>query len=136
MRAQTCLHGRKPVRSCRTCKKLAKQRWYSRQSPEQRRAYHERHRNPEKIAAKNQFYWLRRNQFIQWLKAVPCMDCGQRYPPYCMDFDHRDGVTKVFGISKVSSLGRLQAEVMKCDVVCAICLRVRTARRMRRGARK
>jgi uncharacterized OB-fold protein len=38
---------------------------------------------------------------IAWHKGtgVPCADCGQRFPPVVMDFDHRDGETKSGTIS-------------------------------------
>ena len=57
------------------------------------------------------------------------MDCGKKYPPYIMDFDHRDPELKVGSIAELvakadSSL--LLAEIEKCDVVCANCHRERT----------
>ena len=62
------------------------------------------------------------------LKAGPCSDCGQCFPPCAMDFDHRPGEVKLFKIS--SALSRpenvLMAEVSKCDLVCANCHRIRT----------
>jgi uncharacterized OB-fold protein len=70
------------------------------------------------------------------LKAQPCADCGKLYPYYVMDFDHRPGETKSFGIAKylsvestTSSYAKLDAEMAKCDVVCANCHRERTYRR-------
>jgi hypothetical protein len=68
--------------------------------------------------------------FLEWLKAVPCLDCGKEYPPYVLDFDHRPGVEKKFVIGHWSvkryPLDVLQEEVMKCDLVCANCHRQRT----------
>jgi hypothetical protein len=50
-----------------------------------------------------------------------------------MDFDHRDPTTKSFrltsGAAMLASAERLEAEVAKCDVVCANCHRIRTQRR-------
>ena len=35
--------------------------------------------------------WLeRRRVLILELKSKPCLDCGNVFPPECMDFDHRD----------------------------------------------
>jgi hypothetical protein len=66
------------------------------------------------------------------LKDVPCADCGRRYPPFVMDFDHRNGEDKTGNISAMAprwSWSKIAAEVAKCDVVCANCHRMRTARR-------
>lgn len=71
-------------------------------------------------------------EWLRQLRCVPCADCGERYPPHVMDFDHRDPATKSFliagghGVSK--SREDLLAEVAKCDVVCGNCHRVRTHR--------
>jgi len=49
-----------------------------------------------------------------------------------MDFDHRDGTTKVQGVTRmVSRAGtdRILAEAAKCDIVCANCHRLRTFNR-------
>lgn len=63
---------------------------------------------------------------------MPCADCGQTFPPYVMDFDHRPGEEKSFGLAFAAS-GRsaveVQAELAKCDVVCANCHRIRTHER-------
>jgi hypothetical protein len=48
--------------------------------------------------------------FIRDLRDVPCSDCGGRFPPYMMDFDHRDPATKSFEITRVAgrvSMARL-----------------------------
>ena len=66
------------------------------------------------------------------LKDKPCADCRKKYPPYVMDFDHREGEEKSFLISKYAgrvSRKRLLAEAAKCDVVCANCHRERTHQR-------
>lgn len=61
-------------------------------------------------------------------KDRPCADCGKTYPPYVMDFDHVRG-EKLFNLGEngaTRSLEVLQAEIDKCDVVCANCHRIRT----------
>lgn len=64
---------------------------------------------------------------ISWYneaKSQPCSRCGSRFPPAAMDFHHRDPATKVAGLAllvRVASLKRLQAEVQKCDLLCANC---------------
>ena len=70
-----------------------------------------------------------RNLIIE-SKSVPCKDCGQRFPTYCMDFDHLPGYKKIFNISKYQrqnkSLQQVINEITKCEVVCANCHRIRT----------
>ena len=74
-------------------------------------------------------WYKRRRDFTNAFKVVPCMDCGVEYPPYVMDFDHRDPKDKDFTISanvRSKSLETLRQEIAKCDVVCANCHRERT----------
>jgi len=65
-------------------------------------------------------------------KQVPCADCKKEYIPFAMDFDHVRG-KKEFNISsitnKTTSIKRIEKELAKCDVVCAICHRYRTYNR-------
>ena len=65
-------------------------------------------------------------------RAVPCSDCGERYPPCAMDFDHRDPSTKRAAVTRMigrAGTQRLLDEIAKCDIVCANCHRLRTSRR-------
>jgi hypothetical protein len=65
----------------------------------------------------------------EW-RRVPCADCGGRFEPYQMDFDHRDPTMKTFtlmsGRASLKSQDNLVAEAAKCDVVCANCDAVRS----------
>lgn len=67
-------------------------------------------------------------ELIVAAKTTPCADCGQTYPPYVMDLDHRDSGTKTAAVGTMVSYSpaRLVEEIAKCDVVCANCHRVRT----------
>jgi len=72
--------------------------------------------------------------FIRSLKDNPCMDCGQKFHPCAMDFDHRDAAGKVFSIAMLGryvSMKRLMEEIAKCDLVCSNCHRLRTYTRRR-----
>lgn len=73
----------------------------------------------------------RNTAIIKAFKDRPCADCGQRFPRFVMDCDHREGTTKTLEISKglLVSEARLRTEMDKCDVVCANCHRIRTHRR-------
>lgn len=70
-------------------------------------------------------------ELIRNLKeASPCADCGNYFPYYVMDFDHRED--KLFEVSRLVALGMLKKcliEIKKCDLVCSNCHRVRTHNR-------
>jgi hypothetical protein len=65
---------------------------------------------------------------INKLKNVPCLDCNNKYPPYVMDFDHRDKGEKRFSIAWGIRYQDhvLLNEAAKCDIVCSNCHRERT----------
>ncbi len=67
---------------------------------------------------------------LRELRRVPCADCGGRFEPHQIDFDHRDPSTKSFnlmtGRAMLMSQRKLLDEVAKCDVVCVNCHRIRT----------
>ena len=70
-------------------------------------------------------------------KSKPCLDCGELHPPVVMQFDHVRG-KKVGCISNMHGgpWARVLVELSKCEVVCAICHRVRTAARCGERVRK
>lgn len=65
------------------------------------------------------------------------MDCRGVFPPHVMDFDYRDPTRKSFGLASenvyLKSRAVLEAEVAKCDVVCANSHRIRTAAALQSG---
>jgi len=66
---------------------------------------------------------------INQLKSVPCFDCQRIFPPWAMEFDHRDPSLKKFSIADATdgtSSERLKEEIEKCDIVCVVCHRFRT----------
>lgn len=70
-----------------------------------------------------------KKKFFTWLDTQSCTDCG--ISDYrVLEFDHlRD---KEFGITDrigAMTLEALQAEIDKCEIVCANCHRLRTAER-------
>lgn len=76
-----------------------------------------------------------RELIIKTKTDAVCADCKEDYPYYMMDFDHLGD--KEFTIASVKgiSLEKLQAEIDKCDVVCANCHRIRTHnRQLKHGA--
>ena len=93
-----------------------------------------RARNQERAKVYQLAYNKRRTQsrqrVIHAAKDVPCADCGVRYPPYVLDFDHVRGVKEcTIGRCLSQSLVKIETEIAKCEVVCANCHRERTHRR-------
>lgn len=75
----------------------------------------------------------RNRAYVNKIKAAsPCSDCKMPYPPYVMQFDHlgedKDRAIAALIQSPVS-LARLQAEIDKCEMVCANCHAERTHQR-------
>ena len=62
----------------------------------------------------------------QWeLKNRPCIDCGESFPPYVMQFDHVSG-EKENCVSRMTSYKKMLEEALKCEIVCANCHAIRT----------
>jgi hypothetical protein len=73
-------------------------------------------------------------RFTDDRKNRPCADCSEVRPPEAMDFDHLsdDKVDSISAlVSSLCSVEKLEAEITKCEVVCANCHRVRTWTRQR-----
>lgn len=68
--------------------------------------------------------------FVQEKKDKPCADCDVKYPYYVMQFDHTSDKEYTIGVLvNLNNRGKLEAEIEKCDVVCANCHAERTHRR-------
>jgi hypothetical protein len=110
----------KPQHWCRACHCKYQREYYGR-------------RKPYYLELQNQRVERNRRR-IREAKDVPCADCGRQFPHYVMDFDHRPGQNKCFNLSIAAgqprlSWERMEAEIAKCDVVCANCHRERTHQR-------
>ena len=71
-----------------------------------------------------------RRALIAKMKDRPCADCGGRFPPQAMDFDHLG--EKRFNISRGLQEQKMQTvleEIAVCEIVCSNCHRVRTHNR-------
>jgi len=87
-----------------------------------------------RYAAQRKYAAKRRQAYRDMLNAVkdtPCKDCGGRFPPVCMDFDHVRG-EKLFQLAEgfCRSAADVADEIAKCEVVCANCHRIRTHSRL------
>lgn len=105
---------------CSKCKTAPKKYKSYCQQCQTKAAYESRRKKVEK-----------NKKFINMEKDVPCADCGIKYPPYVMDFDHIPGQTKSMNVSsmKTKAYGEISQEIAKCQVVCSNCHRERTHKR-------
>jgi hypothetical protein len=71
--------------------------------------------------------------YIQQIKLDRgCADCGYDVNPVALDFDHLPGTEKKYRIATMAaglSRAKIDAEIAKCEVVCANCHRIRTHER-------
>lgn len=90
------------------------------------RASYEKHKEANLERSK----WYRRENLrkINEIKSQPCNDCGESYPYYVMQFDHigDDKVANVSRLLRTRGWPAIEAEIAKCEVVCANCHAVRT----------
>ena len=82
-------------------------------------------------------YWRKQARALDDLRDRPCADCGGRFPPCAMDFDHRDPGAKLAAVTRLigrAGMSRILEEAAKCDIVCANCHRLRTFTRRSAGS--
>lgn len=106
---------------CKPCKRKTQ-----RAAEKRRRARKPKKPGPQK---KDLPLSVRIRQHVDIKKSGPCTDCGGTFPPVAMDFDHRPNEIKLKEVSKISTFAAVDAEIAKCDLVCANCHRVRTYQR-------
>lgn len=113
-------NGSKLRSNCKECARISKSDWYK------------RHKSETKSRMQTRRVSVR--EYVQGLKAVPCVDCGQSFHHSLMDFDHLDPETKSQSVSTIASqwisTKKVDIEVAKCDPVCCMCHRVRSWNRM------
>ena len=116
--------GRKHRQSqCRDCAKLTSKEHYTanKQAYKRRSAAH----SARKIEEHSR-------KVYDLLAASSCFDCGER-DVLTLDFDHKDRQSKLFSIADAVASHqygwrKIEAEIAKCDVRCANCHRIKTAR--------
>jgi len=90
--------------------------------------------------ARERMRYDQRRALIDEIKlARGCADCGFKAHPAALEFDHLPGSRKVRTIARMSSgrtsLTTLEAEMAKCEAVCANCHAIREAQRREERAR-
>ena len=103
---------------------------------EDARAYAQRHYQNNKPLYKKRAklsHRASRAKLKEWVRAYkashPCK-CGES-DPVCLDFHHRIGVKEInisHAVRSQWSIKRLQAEMAKCEILCANCHRKEHAR--------
>ncbi len=109
--------------NCKVCKNGYYQKWYSRPDVAEKVKKRTIARNARvKQEAQK---WI-----ISYLRSHPCVDCHEM-DISVLEFDHLH--SKILNIStlvsNIAALSTIQAEVAKCEVVCANCHRRRTYKR-------
>lgn len=84
--------------------------------------------SPTKRKHTNAYRQKRRDKLNQIKQERGCARCGYNEHPAALHFDHRDHTQKSFNISQdpKRSWETIEAEIAKCDVLCANCHAVRT----------
>lgn len=104
---------------CKKCKRAGDRSTYN--SSPSRKLYITSHRKEHRLVIRQFIY--------DYLHSHPCVDCGNDNP-IVLQFDHRDADLKINNVSHMidSLLPAVVEEIAKCDVRCANCHAVRTAR--------
>ena len=103
---------------CRVCCDLHKKIWYEKNKTKYRKLatiwFNKRRRQSQDF-------------LIAFLKEHPCVDCSEANI-LVLDFDHKGG--KEYSIAQMmnKNLSVIKKEINKCDVRCANCHRIRTAK--------
>jgi|ERR1035437_867418 hypothetical protein len=110
--------------------------------------------NADRISARKKAYYQKNKQartahsaqrhaacysrFAALKLATGCIDCGYKEHPAALEYDHLPGTIKTNMVGDLihGSWERLLEEVVKCELVCANCHRVRTANRHQNKAAK
>ena len=125
----------KPLDEFHLYTRQGRQRWCKPCRKEYDRAYHARYAEKRRLQAKERR--IRLVRLNQHLKAFgSCADCGGRFHPASMEWDHVPGHTKHDDVSSLARAGKTRqfhAELAKCELVCANCHAVRSYER-RNGA--
>jgi hypothetical protein len=111
------------------------------QTKEQQRASSRKHyeANKETMKARARTYTVenrkRLRAHVEALREVAiCPDCKGKFPACVMEFDHVRGEKSndiSTMVNRSVSMKTLQAEIDKCEIVCANCHRIRTRDRAR-----
>lgn len=106
---------------CKSCRKELDHAIYRGRSPQQ---------DADRKARSTRNLLENRKAVYEYLLSHPCVDCGEANP-VVLEFDHIQGKKACISelVGRKSSVRRIHAEIEKCEVRCANCHRIITARR-------
>jgi hypothetical protein len=107
---------------CRECSLINSRRYYAENKEEHKL----------KVRARNREYYAENRKLLfEYYKQNPCVDCGNDNP-IVLELDHKDDCNKHKDVSKMMSYKweTIEKEINKCDVRCANCHRIRTAKQL------
>lgn len=101
-------------------------------------SYHLGKGQKEKNKLRNKLFKKTRKEYLinfswRYKKLCGCKNCGNKNP-VVLEFDHIDRKSKIRPVSHLInegySLSVVKEEIRKCDVLCANCHRIRTAKQL------
>lgn len=107
--------------TCKYCQRVQRADWYQRNKTKHKATAKKNKKIA--IAISKEFIW-------EYLSSHPCVDCGESNPNV-LEFDHVRGKKKKtlsLLIGEGYSLVAIQEELAKCEVRCANCHRIKTAK--------
>lgn len=99
-----------------------RQEWYKNRVSDQ--AYRDKLNN-QGIVRYNKIQEFLRNYKIE----KGCNDCSYNVHHVALDFDHIIGIKKI-NVCNAKSIDQAKEEILKCEVVCSNCHRIRTYERL------
>lgn len=109
---------------CKDCDKTIRRKYY----------LDNKDRIIDKVLDRNRKIRLNSYKFIwEYLLENPCVDCGEDNP-IVLEFDHKEGTDKKDSVCRIvsdgNSIDKIKEEILKCDVRCCNCHRVKTAKQL------
>jgi hypothetical protein len=104
--------------TCKECHKPFRKNWYEDNKERHLKQVQERKREARSVA--REYVW-------DYLSAHPCIECGED-DPRVLEFHHWHGKDKVVSVMIAGGypIATIQAEIDKCNVMCANCHRRKT----------
>ena len=101
--------------TCRECHKPFRKNWYEGHKERHLKQVKQRKHEARKVA--REYVW-------NYLSNHPCIECGEK-DPIVLEFHHRHGKDKAISVMAAGGypIATIQAEIDKCDVLCANCHR-------------
>ena len=107
---------------CRECQGETSREYYKVNNEKQKKQINE---------AKKKRIKENKEKYFNLLCESKCVDCPESNP-VVLEYDHRDGVDKINGVGRLVASGYswdvILKEIEKCDIRCANCHRIRTAK--------